>query len=213
VAAAGGERFTPSTPAARIAANIEVLEQLDDLQTMGRRATPDEQAVLATWSGWGAAPAIFDEADADTAEARGRVQALMSEEDWGAARRTVLNAHYTDPAVAGAMWAALTGLGFGGGRVLEPGCGSGNLIAYAPPAAVMTGVERDPSTAAVAQALYPDAGIHAGPFEQFAPPNPFDAVIANVPFAEPRAFEPTYARSRRRFTCPGWSRAEPALPV
>jgi hypothetical protein len=75
-------------------------------------------------SGWGATPAIFDDADADTAEARGRVQALMSEEDWAAARRTVLNAHYTDPAVAGAMWSALTGLGFGGGRVLEPGCGS-----------------------------------------------------------------------------------------
>jgi hypothetical protein len=40
----------------------------------------------------------------------------------------------------------------------------------------------------VARALYPDAEIHSCPFEQFAPPDPFDAVIANVPFAEPRAF-------------------------
>jgi SAM-dependent methyltransferase len=167
---------------------MEVLELLDDLATMGRRATPEEQAVLASWSGWGATPAIFDEADADTAEARGRVQELMSEEDWAAARRTVLNAHYTDPMVAAAMWAALSDLGFAGGRVLEPGCGSGNLIAYATPGARMTGVERDPATASVARALYPDAEIHSCPFEQFAPPDPFDAVIANVPFAEPRAF-------------------------
>ena len=46
-----------------------------------------------------------------------------------------------------------------GGRVLEPGCGSGNFIAFAPDGAQITGVELDPVTAQIAAALYPDAQI------------------------------------------------------
>jgi hypothetical protein len=95
---------------------------------------------------------------------------------------------------------------------LEPGCGSGHFIGFAEGrGAEMIGVERDPTSARIAQALYPDADIHNVEFQRFDLADPVDAVIGNVPFAEPRAFEPTCARSRRRFTGPGWSRTEPAF--
>lgn len=55
-----------------------------------------------------------------------------------AAARNTLNAHYTDAGIVQAVWSAVQSLGFSGGRVLEPGCGSGNFIGFAPPAAQMT---------------------------------------------------------------------------
>ncbi len=54
------------------------------------------------------------------------------------------------------MWdARCSELGFDGGRVLEPGSGAGIFIGLAPAGAAMIGVELDPTTAAIAQALYP----------------------------------------------------------
>ena len=46
------------------------------------------------------------------------------------------------------------GLGFRGGRVLEPGCGAGIFLGLAPEGAQLTGVELDSTTAAIARALY-----------------------------------------------------------
>ena len=47
------------------------------------------------------------------------------------------------------MWRAVGELGFEGGRVLEPGCGSGNFIGFAPDGRRrLIGVELDPTTAA-----------------------------------------------------------------
>ena len=69
------------------------------------------------------------------------------------------------------------------GRVLEPGCGSGNFIAFAPAAARLTGIELDPVTAGIAALLYPDAEIRA---ESFAGSRDgdgsYDLAIGNVPF-------------------------------
>ena len=42
---------------------MAALRLLADLDRAGRPATAEEQAVLARWSGWGAVPAVFDEAD------------------------------------------------------------------------------------------------------------------------------------------------------
>ncbi len=64
-----------------------------------------------------------------------------------AAARNTLNAHYTDADLVQAIWAGVRQLGFTGGQVLEPGCGSGNFIAFAPHGAQVTGVELDPVTA------------------------------------------------------------------
>ena len=107
----------------------------------------------------------------------------------------MLNAHYTDAGLVSAIWDGLADLGFAGGRVLEPGCGSGNFISLAPESAEITGVELDPTTAAIAAALYPDADILAESFaETRARAGSFDAAVGNVPFADVRLHDKTHNR-------------------
>ena len=54
----------------------------------------------------------------------------------------------TDPALVAVVWDMLSRAGSSGGRVLEPGCGSGTFIGHAAPHAVTVPMENDASTAA-----------------------------------------------------------------
>ena len=192
-----GEQLAPSGAKARITANLAAIRTAAAITAEGRPATPEEQRVLSRWSSWGAVPAIFDETRDEYASERTELRALLTEQEYTAARRTTVNAHYTDPTYVAAMWNALQALGFAGGRVLEPGCGSGTFIGLAPAAAEMTGVELDPVTARIAAALYPGANIRAESFaETRYPAGFFDAAIGNVPFAEVRLHDPRYNPGR-----------------
>lgn len=142
---------------------------------------------------------MFDETDDRHADTRQRVRGLLGDETaWERARRSVLNAHYTSAEVVSAIWGAVRALGFEGGAVLEPGCGSGNFIGFAPEGAQVTGVEMDAATAAVATHLYGHrATIHALRFQDFAAPDGhFDLVIGNVPFAKVTPHDPRHNRGR-----------------
>lgn len=166
-------------------ANLAALATLRTIQRDARPATPEEQRLLARWSGWGAVPEVFDPARPGHAGTRGQLASLLSAEELAAAARTTLNAHYTDAAIVQQVWSTVRDLGFAGGRVLEPGCGSGNFIGFAPPGAQVTGVELDPVTAAIAAALYPQARIEAGSFAGTPDPDDwYDLVIGNVPFGK-----------------------------
>jgi N12 class adenine-specific DNA methylase len=155
--------------------------------------------VLARWSGWGSLPQLFDDSDDRYANHRERARRLLGDDAaWAEARRTTLNAHYTSAQVVQAMWQAVQRLGFEVGRVLEPGCGSGNFIGFAPPGCELVGVEADRTTATVARHLYgPRADIHASRFETFdAPGGAFDLAIGNVPFAKVTPHDPHHNRGR-----------------
>ncbi|MGH9164663.1 MAG: methyltransferase domain-containing protein, partial [Acidimicrobiales bacterium] len=183
-----------------MAANLAVLELLGTLRHEGRPAHPDEQVVLARWSGWGSLPQLFDEDNDTYATQRARARQLLGDEDaWAAARRTTLNAHYTSAEVVGAMWRTVGELGFAGGRVLEPGCGSGNFLGLAPEGCDLTGVEADPTTAAIARHLYGARAIirHARFEALVVPDGHFDLVIGNVPFAKLTPHDPRHNRSRQ----------------
>ncbi|OLT03418.1 hypothetical protein BJF77_17790 [Kocuria sp. CNJ-770] len=159
---------------------------LRTLQAEERAATDAERATLARWGSWGATGVaeIFDESRPEYEADRAELHELLDETEYAAARRTVINAHYTDPAIASEVWGALTALGFQGGRVLEPGSGAGTFIGLAPEGAQMTGVELDPVTAAISQALYPDATIRTESFaDTRMPGGVFDAAVGNVPFS------------------------------
>ena len=81
------------------------------------------------------------------------------------------------------MWRAVRALGFERGRVLEPGCGSGNFLAFAPDGAQVTGIELDPVTAGIAGLLYPGAEIRAESFaDSRDAEGSYDLAIGNVPF-------------------------------
>lgn len=186
--------LAPSGTRTRVEANLAAMRVLRLVQAEARPATADEQEVLARWSSWGAVPAVFlDTRDQETGELtpaatryaaeREHLRALLSPQEYEAARTTTINAHYTDHALATTMWTGLRQLGFTSGAVLEPGCGSGNFIGTAPAGASMVGVELDPTTAAIASLLYPDAQIRAESFgDTPIVPGEFEAVIGNVPF-------------------------------
>jgi N12 class adenine-specific DNA methylase len=156
--------------------------------------------VLARWSGWGAIPQVFDDTDDRYVVERAELRRLLrTEEGWAQARRTTLNAHYTSAPVVRAMWRATGALGVEGDvRVLEPGCGSGDFIAFAPPGARLTGVELDETTAEIAKHLYgAGATIHATAFEELrVEDGAFDLVIGNVPFAKVTPHDPRHNRGR-----------------
>jgi N12 class adenine-specific DNA methylase len=196
--ARSGEDLAPAGERHRLAANIAALEVLRSLEDAGRPPTAEEQAALARWSAWGSLPKVFDPDAAEFADARAQVQDLLGEDEWRAAARTTLNAHYTDFDVASAMWRAVEAVGFAGGRVLEPGVGSGTFLATAPAhlAIEAVGVEIDPVTARIAAALHPRASIRA---ESFAvtrfPDGWFDLSIGNVPFGDYKLFDPIYNRA------------------
>ena len=142
-------------------------------------------------------PELFDEQREEWAADREQLRGLLDEEAYAAARRTTINAHYTDPAIAREMWRLVTELGFSTGRVLEPGCGAGVFLALAPDGAQLTGVELDPTTAAIARALHPAADIRAESFAHTRlPDGHFDLAIGNVPFADVRLHDPTHNRAR-----------------
>ena len=87
-----------------MSANLAALRTVAGLEAQGRAATADELQVLARWSSWGAVPQIFDEARPEWAGDREQLRALLDEPAYAAARRTVINAHYTDPAYVAAVW-------------------------------------------------------------------------------------------------------------
>jgi len=181
------ESVAPAGPRTKGAANLAALHTLRSIQAEARPASADEQAVLGRWSSWGALPKVFDADDDAWADIRNELSTLLSPEEWSAARRTTLNAHYTQPGVVDAMWSLVQALGFDGGRVLEPGCGSGNFIGFTPDHLDVrwTGVELDPVTAQIAQLLYSDAAIRSEGFETTSlADGSFDLVIGNVPFGK-----------------------------
>lgn len=164
-------------------ANVEAINTLRAVEREGRAATPEEQALLARWSGWGAVPETFDRSREDLAWARRDLSAVLSEEELAAAARNTLNAHYTDADLVKVIWDAAGRLGFSEGQVLEPGCGSGNFIGFAPEGAQVLGVELEPVTAAIARTLYPDAQILNQSFADLRlREGTFDLVVGNVPF-------------------------------
>jgi len=195
----GQADLAPAGVTAKLEANLAALGVLASCRREQRWATPDEQTVLARWAGWGAIPHIFDDESPRHAVERERLRELLDgERAWAAARRTVLNAHYTDASVVTGMWGLVADLGFRGGRVLEPGCGAGNFIGFAPESARMVGVELDLTTAAIAAQLYrARATVHAGGFEDYrAPDGSFDLAIGNVPFAKVKLHDPVHNRGK-----------------
>ncbi|MDO5722467.1 MAG: DEAD/DEAH box helicase family protein [Actinomycetaceae bacterium] len=179
---------SPTTVTARIDANINAIEIVKNLD--GHAPTQQQQALLAKYSGWGGLSAVFDERNQTHNARRTRLKSLLSEDEYSAARRSVLNAHYTHPAYANAIWQSLTNYGFNSGSVLEPGCGVGTFIGQAPQGAQMTGVEIDPLSASIAQALYPNATIRNEGYESTPTPELFDAAVGNVPFGDINLYDP-----------------------
>jgi N12 class adenine-specific DNA methylase len=179
-------------------ANLAAIKLLRQLQAAIRPATNEEKSALVRYVGWGGLSQIFSPAT-DWQKENLELAALLSDEEFRAARASTLNAHYTSGEVIQAMYAAAGRLGFNGGRILEPSCGIGHFIGFMPEAihseSIITGIEIDPLTAQIAKALYPDADIRNEPFEKVNVADGFyDLAISNIPFGDYKPFDNKFNR-------------------
>lgn len=174
--------------------NVAALRLLKQLQAEQRTASEAEQAVLVKYVGWGGIPQAFDHRNTEWKAEFQELATLLSKDDYEAARRSTQDAHYTPAPVIDAIYSGLTGMGFDGGRILEPSIGTGNFAGMMPESikkkSKITGVELDPVTAQIAKHLYPSASIINKGFQEVTIPSGyFDAAIGNPPFGNQRVFD------------------------
>lgn len=178
--------------------NIAAIELVRRLDAESRGASEDEKRVLVKYVGWGGIPQVF--ASPLPAEWRSEgeeLNALLTPEEYGAARASTLNAHYTAATVVSAIYDAVQHMGFTAGRILEPAAGIGHFFGLMPEEmsarSTLTGIEVDPLTAAIARQLYPDADIRAQGFEAASlTDDSFDLAISNVPFGDYKLHDPQF---------------------
>lgn len=175
-------------------ASMEALRTLAEIRRSARKfAEPHELPLLRQFSGWGPLKDVFaPPKDGDAwATMAGELAGLLTEHDRAVGMQGTYNAFYTPRAVTDAMWQLLTALGFTGGAVAELGCGTGAFMQTAPDDVTVTGVERDPTAAAIATLLNPQHTVIARRLEEVALPASFGAVIGNIPFGDVRVFDPS----------------------
>jgi N12 class adenine-specific DNA methylase len=184
-------------PKTKYRRNIDAIRLLQTIEGENRRASPEEQAILALYSGWGGIPQVFDGTRIGWRHEHEELLELLPEDEYRAAQSSVLNAHYTSIEVIDGIYAGLNRLGFRGGNILEPAMGVGNFYGRIPKelAAVsrLYGAELDSVTGRIARLLYPDADIRVQGFETADLPSGFfDAAIGNVPFGQYKLNDPKF---------------------
>ena len=111
---------------ARFKSNIEAIETMKKLYRENRDATPEERKILAKYVGWGGLAKAFDSLDENWQNEYAQLKGLLTEEEYTAAKGSVLNAHYTSKEVIDGMYSALQRFGVGANnRILEPALGTG----------------------------------------------------------------------------------------
>ena len=179
----------------KYARNVEAIRTLFKLEEEHRGATAEEQQVLSQYVGWGGLPDAFDPDKSNWSKEYTELKGLLSEDEYAAARGSVLNAHYTSPTVIHAIYDAVERMGFRSGNILEPSMGVGNFFGMLPDTmqdSRLYGVELDSITGRIAQKLYPEASIKVAGFETTDRRDFYDLAVGNVPFGQYRVNDKAY---------------------
>ncbi len=173
----------------KIPSIIELIEEVQRLQKVYRPLTQEERAFLQRWPGWGAYAPAFEpgQKSEQWLTIGAQIRMLLGPEGYEAASAATPTSFFTAPYISQAIWRLAERLGFLGGTVLEPGCGTGQILCRAPShlALQVTGVEQEPLTASIARLLLPEAHIISQPLQEVAlAEHAFDLVVGNVPFAD-----------------------------
>lgn len=171
---------------------------LKKVESENRPTTPDEQQALSKYVGWGGIPDAFEPGKAGWEKEYQELKASLTPEEYGSAKSSVLNAHYTSPVVIKAIYQAVGSLGFTSGKILEPACGIGNFFGLLPEeisGSMLYGIELDNISGQIAKLLYPNAEIRVTGYEKtHFPEGFFDLAIGNVPFGQYQVNDPQYSR-------------------
>ena len=179
----------------KYARNIEAIRTLFKLEQEHRGATAEEQQVLSQYVGWGGLADAFDPGKDSWAKEYAELKGLLSEDEYAAARSSVLNAHYTAPVVIRSIYDAVERMGFQSGNILEPSMGVGNFFGMLPTSMAdsrLYGVELDSITGRIAKKLYPQADITVAGFETTDCRDFYDLAVGNVPFGQYRVNDKAY---------------------
>ena len=182
-------------PKQKFARNIEAIRTLFKLEEEHRGATAEEQQVLSQYVGWGGLPDAFDPDKSNWSKEYTELKGLLSEDEYAAARGSVLNAHYTSPTVIHAIYDAVERMGFRSGNILEPSMGVGNFFGMLPDTmqdSRLYGVELDSITGRIAKKLYPQADITVAGFETTDRRDFYDLAVGNVPFGQYKVNDKAY---------------------
>lgn len=201
--------------------NLDIIELSKKIEDEKRRATPEEQALLAQYTGWGASDlaqnifplvpdwakranpgrVIYPEgARPEYRELSARAEKIMTPDELREAAASTRNAHYTSSAIIRSIFSTFRRMGFRGGRAFEGGMGTGLFHMHMPgDMAAMTsylGVERDILTARIARLLLPNQTVLNGDLaETKLPGNYFDIAWGNPPFGDdPVLADPAYSK-------------------
>lgn len=180
----------------RFLRNKKAIEIVNSLIDEGRKATEEEKAYLAAYSGWGSfGQELFQGTwerpvyKAGWEEENKWLREHLGKEQWQSAQESITNAFFTDPYTVKSIWDMISKMGFKGGRVLEPSMGVGNFFALMPKEIMaqskLTGIELDKVTGRMAEELYPNANIQIKGYQDSkTADNFYDLIVGNVPFGE-----------------------------
>lgn len=221
---AADDTLIPGGDKSKARANLAALKLLRALEAENRNPTPEEKKVLAQYVGWGGLPNVFNQAVARLRELekQGRLwseeqrkelatwekdwgklydelKALLTPEEYAAAARSTLNAHYTSRDVIVPMWDIVRRLGFKGGTALETSAGIGHFLGLEPQDMAdktkWKAVELDSVTGRMLAKLYPQAQTQVKGFQDAKiPDHSVDLIIGNVPFAKDGPIDSRYPR-------------------
>ena len=189
------EELGAGGPKQKFARNIKAIKTLFTLEQEHRGATAEEQQVLSQYVGWGGLTDAFDPDKSSWAQEYTELKGLLSEEEYKAARGSVLNAHYTSPTIIRTIYDAVERMGFRTSNILEPSMGVGNFFGMLPESMAdsrLYGVELDSITGRIAQKLYPDANIKVAGFETTDRRDFYDLAVGNVPFGNYKVNDKAY---------------------
>ena len=191
-----GDRRLAASWKDRARANVAAILIAYGIAKQDRPATPKEQAQLIRFTGFGAgelANGMFrrpGEVDFRQGwdDIGSSLETAVCESDYASLARCTQYAHFTPEFIIRAIWAGVQKLGWRGGRVLEPGIGTGLFPALMPEpyrdVAYVTGIELDPVTARIARLLQPKARIINGDFARTDLAPIYDLAIGNPPFSD-----------------------------
>lgn len=186
------------SPKVKFRQNVEAIKTLQLIESEDRYAIPDEQQILVKYVGWGGLADAFDRTKSAWTNEYQELKELLSNDEYNAAKESVLNAHYTNPMIIQHIYDALDKFGFTTGNILEPAMGIGNFFSMLPEKmrkSKLYGVELDSITGRIAKKLYPLADVKICGFEETNFPNSFfDVAIGNVPFGDYRVADQAYAK-------------------
>ncbi|MBP3292386.1 MAG: N-6 DNA methylase, partial [Clostridia bacterium] len=180
---------------AKFRMNMDAINTLKRIESENRHATPEEQEILSKYVGWGGLADVFDDSKENWQKEYVELSAVLTPEEYTAARSSTLNAHYTSPTVIKAIYEAVGNMGFQTGNILEPAMGVGNFFGLLPEemtGSKLYGVELDSITGRIAKQLYPNADITVAGFETTDRRDFFDLAVGNVPFGNYKVNDRAY---------------------